>query len=272
LDLIHSDLWFRLYLRLNQIQGQNIQAGEYQLSKTMSLAQILQEFQHGTFDVRLTFIEGWRKEQYAALLREVFDTEFAQNFLAQVQSQEGYLFPDTYLVQNNITPAALLKLLIETFDQRVDTKMRQAFEEQGLTLQQALIIASIVEREAKFTVDRPQVAAILIKRFLAGWPLDADATVQYAKANLNCSISNLDCEWWPQDLTEADLGIDSPYNTRKYPQLPPTPIANPGLAAISAVAFPKDTPYWYYLSDDEGRIHYAKTLEQHQQNIHAYLH
>lgn len=271
LGLIRSDLWFRLYLRLNQVQGAFLQAGSYQLSASMSLAQILEEFSHGTFDLQLTFIEGWRREEYAAYLGSKFDQDFAQKFLVQAKDHGGYLFPDTYLVQKDVTPSDLIVLLTKTFEQKIDANLKQGFEKQSLSLEQAVVLASIVEREAKLLADRPQVAGILIKRFLAGWPLEADATVQYAKANLTCSLTNLECDWWPKDLGEEDLKIDSPYNTRLHPGLPPAPIAYPGLTALKAVSEPEDTPDWYYLSDQQGNIHYAKTLEEHQQNIQTYL-
>jgi UPF0755 protein len=153
----------------------------------------------------------------------------------------------------------------------------------GLSADQAIILASIVEREAAKDGDRPVVAAILVKRFKEGMKLDADATVQYAVATntfSNCLIrSSAPCSpeeindftWWPASLTQADLDFDSPYNTRKYAVLPPTPICNPGLAALSVVATAQPTDYLFYLTDKTGVTHFAKTIEQHNANVAAYL-
>ena len=103
------------------------------------------------------------------------------------------------------------------------------------------------------------------------WPLQADATVQYAVADVQCLISNAQCNWWPQNLTRQNLQIDSPYNTYKFKGLPPGPICNPGLASIKAVIEYQKTPYWFYLSDLQGRTHYAETIEGHNANIARYL-
>lgn len=138
--------------------------------------------------------------------------------------------------------------------------------------EEVLILASIVEREVKFNNDRPIVAGILLKRLEKNWPLQADATVQYAIASAKCKGKSAKCgNWWPKNLTREDLKIKSPYNTYLYPGLPPGPICNPGLAAIEAVLNPVGSEYWFYLSDEEGKMHYAKTAEEHEENISKYL-
>lgn len=272
LGLIKSALFFRIYLRFFNPQSNQIQAGEYDLSPAMSLAQIVQELSHGTFDVRLTFIEGWRKEEYAFYLFKNFGEEFASEFLNDPQAQEGYLFPDTYLVSQKIEASELVSLLRSNFDQKVDENLRSLIEAQGLTFEQGITLASIIEREAKREEDRPLVVDILIKRLKNGWPLEADATTQYAKANVQCPMFNVQCDWWSKELTGEDLNLDSPFNTRKVSGLPPSPIANPGLSAIYAVAHPQESEYWYYLSDENSKIHYSQTLEQHNQKILEFLH
>ena len=129
-----------------------------------------------------------------------------------------------------------------------------------------IILASIVEREAKHDQDRSVVAGILKKRYQKGWPLEADATIQYA-----LGYDEIEKTWWRKKLSTEDLQIDSSYNTRINPGLPPTPICNPGLAAINAVITPKETSYWYYISDQKNNMHYATTLDAHNQNIEKYL-
>jgi UPF0755 protein len=133
-----------------------------------------------------------------------------------------------------------------------------------------LILSSIVEREVRLEKDRPVVAGILIKRWRSDWPLQADATIQYLKADLNCRNRGVNCDWW-EPVSGADLDIDSPYNSYLYRGLVPGPICNPGLASIQAVSNPQDTDYWFYLSDYSGEVHYARTNEEHSENIERYL-
>ena len=114
------------------------------------------------------------------------------------------------------------------------------------------------------------VAGILLKRLKADWPLQVDATLQYALANFRCSQIKTDCNWWLIP-TAADKKTDSLYNTYKYKGLPPTPICNPGLVSIEAVVYPQDSDYWFYLSDKKGQMYYARTVEEHNSNIQKYL-
>src|SRR5581483_2493272 len=118
--------------------------------------------------------------------------------------------------------------------------------------------ASIIERETKSEEERPIVAGILLKRINAGWPLQADATIQYALGN-----------WDP--VNADDLKIQSPYNTYLNTGLPPTPICNPGLSSINAAKNPTQSNYWYYLHDKDGQIHYATTIDEQNANIAKYL-
>ena len=140
---------------------------------------------------------------------------------------------------------------------------------------QVLTLASILEREVKLDEDRPIVAEILLKRLEKGWPLQADATVQYVlgyQTETGAESGEIEGTWWKKDLTKGDLDVDSAYNTRLVEGLPPGPICNPGIKSIGAVLKPAaPTPYWYYLSDSEGNMHYAVTLEEHEQNTTTYL-
>ncbi|KKR30276.1 MAG: putative periplasmic solute-binding protein [Candidatus Woesebacteria bacterium GW2011_GWA1_39_8] len=120
-----------------------------------------------------------------------------------------------------------------------------------------------------YCYERPVVAGILFNRLDIGMGLQVDATVQYAAATIKCK-SNSECNWWPI-LTRENLLIYSPYNTYKYRGLPPAPIANPGLYSLKAVINSEDTEYLYYLHDSEGNIHYAKSLDEHNENVRKYL-
>ncbi len=264
--LIRSPLAFRLLVYLHGWQGQ-LQAGKFILSASMSARKIAQTLTKGRLDRWFTVPEGWRREQIAALLQKqlAFD---GHRFLQLTQGKEGYLFPDSYLIPPYFDEAALVQLMEKNFRRRTATLWSQA---QGKTLgqQEAVILASLVEREAKFAADRREVAAILLKRWRAGWPLQVDATIQYLKASQNCRQS-LNCRWWPS-LSHQDFKISSPYNTYLHSGLPPGPICNPSLAALKAVLTAPATENWYYLSDRQGHLHFARTISEHQRNIRRYL-
>lgn len=244
--LIHSSLAFNLVLYQQGLMGK-IQAGDFRLSREMNALEIVQSLTHGTLDQWTVFIEGWRAEEIAAELK-LPNSEFV--------SEEGFLFPDTYLMPKNASPAAVIKILKNNFDKKIDSLLAD-IKKSDLTLKQVIILASLVEREVSQDQDRAIVAGILLKRWQNDWPLQVDATVQYALGR--------DGNWWPK-VSKADLEIKSAYNTYLYRGLPPGPICNPGLASIKAVIYPKESEYWFYLSDRQGQMHYARTLEEHNSN------
>ena len=259
--LINSSNLFKIYLRIANLTG-NIQAGEYQIPKNLNLIQLVETLQHGTFAKKVTIIEGLRREQIA----EIYEQELGipQNgFLESSKDLEGKLFPETYFFEKDITAGQIVEKMVATYNTKVTDEIINRAEEKGFNEQELLILASIVEREVNTEKDRPIVAGILAKRLEAEWPLQADATTQYAIGTKE--------DWWPKSITADDLEADSPYNTRKNPGLPPTPICNPGLEAVKAVADYVETPYWYYLTDSEGVTHYAETLDEHDANISKYL-
>jgi len=271
--LIRSALVFKILVSTQGLANK-IQAGDFRLNSSLTTQEIAEILTHGTLDVWLTFPEGWRREEYGQRLAANLEDFDYQEFLNLTENLEGKLFPDTYLVPTDASPSAVVKILTNNFEKKTkDLKISR----------QELILASIVEREARAEEDRSIVAGILLKRWQKNWALQADATIQYAKANVECRMparqaspgeaggENGECEWWAKKLTKEDLNIDSPYNTYKYKGLPPKPICNPGLAAIKAVLNPVETDFWFYLSDSQGKMHYAKTAEEHEENISKYL-
>jgi len=269
--LIRHALAFKLII-LSQGLVDKIQAGSFSFKTSLSPKEIAYTLTHGTNDIWLTFPEGWRKEEFAQRLSTNLVNFDSSQFLQLASSHEGELFPDTYLISKEASPAAVFNLLFNNFQKKFDKELESSLLKLGLTNKEALILASLVEREAKNNQDRPIVAGILIKRLKADWPLQVDATLQYALANSKLQTPNTKLEdWWPTPTT-TDKKINSPYNTYKYEGLPPTPICNPGLASIKAVVYFKKTDYWFYLSDVSGKkIHYAKTTEEHNENIRQYL-
>lgn len=264
--LIRSSVAFQI-LASQQSLSRKIQAGDFRINPKMRPSEIIQELTHGTLDHWVTLLEGWRREEIAEKLASELGSEESKfkeaKFLELSKNLEGQLFPDTYLLPKDVDAQRVLAILNHNFEKKTaDLKPTK----------QALILASIIEREAKYDQDRPIIAGILLRRLNAGWPLQADATVQYAVATNRCPLITGSCEeWWPRKLTKEDLQIKSSYNTYLFRGLPPAPIANPGLAAIKAALQPKETGYWYYLSDKDGRMHYAETIEEHNQNIEKYL-
>lgn len=267
--LIKNTLAFKIMVGKEGI-AKKLQAGDFRLSPSMNLFEIAQALTHGTLDIWVTIPEGLRREEIAVILKNSFakqGIEFdSDGFLNKTVDLEGFLFPDTYLIPKNASSDDIIKILRDNFEKKYASLTLST----NLTEKQIITLASLIEREVKHDKDRPIAAGILIKRLRKGWPLQVDATIQYAKANIECQMPEVKCQWWPKVIAK-DLGIDSPYNTYKNQGLPPTPICNPGLASLKAVVEPLDSEYWYYLSDNSGNIHYAKTLEEHEENIRKYL-
>lgn len=254
-DLIKSNLAFRFLVYIKGYSGK-VQAGSFELSSSQNNQEIMRSLTHGTTDIWLTFPEGWRKEQMADRLKANLMDFDKRDFLDL--AQEGYLFPDTYLVPKAVDADQMLKIFAKNFDSKVSPEVAES----NLTLNQILTLASLVEREVQTSQDKAMVAGILIKRWQADWPLQIDATLQYAKGTA--------ADWWPK-VTGADKKINSSYNTYQHKGLPAGPICNPGLDSIKAVLQPQASNFWFYLSDAQGQTHYAITSEQHSQNIAKYL-
>lgn len=239
-----------------------IQAGEFKLSQDMNGVEVANSLTHGTTDTWLTLIEGMRKEEMAEIIAKTLSIPEIE---IKSKTKEGYIFPDTYQVPKNASADIVLSII------KNNNKFIEAFQnikkQTKLTEKQVLILASLVEREARQSSTREKVAGIILKRYLTDWPLQIDATVQYILGYQPSEKS-----WWKKYLTEDDLKIESPYNTYRHPGLPPEPICNPSLSSINAVinANP-NTPYWYYITDPQGVMHYAVTLEEHENNINKFL-
>ncbi len=260
--LIKDQVAFFVLVKLSKMENK-IQAGDFRLRPNMSAREIMEELTHGTLDVWVTLLEGWRIEEIALKLAQELSIP-EQEFLKY--AKEGYMFPDTYLIPKDASASAVAQILENTFNEKVDAEIRAGIVNQGLTFEEGIILASIVEREGRTDTDRPMIAGILINRLKDGWPLQADATLQYA-----LGYQADEKTWWKKKLSDEDKKIKSPYNTYLNPGLPPTPISNPGLSAIQAVANPILTDYRYYLHDPSGQVHYAVSLKEHQQNIDQFL-
>lgn len=277
--IIADDRVFRDYLIYSGLDT-SLQTGEFELSPRMTALEVGWALQDSTpEEVTFRILPGWRLEEIAATL-PTSGLEFSPNeFLAVAQNPpsqltftqqlppdvtlEGFLFPDSYRLSRKISMLAFFETVLEDFQLKVGQELQDGFQRQGLDLHQAVTLASIVQREAVVEDEMPMIASVFLNRLAAGIKLDSDPTVQYS---LGYDRDN--STWWKNPLSLKDLQVNSHYNTYLYSGLPPGPIANPGLSALQAVAFPAQTPYYFFRSacDGSGRHNFAETFEQHKQN------
>lgn len=263
-NLIKNSKLFQIFYRLNE-DKYNIQAGSFELSQTMSLTEVLETLSDGADDVWITFPEGVRREEIAQSLLGYDLVNFDMDeFLLQTVGMEGKLFPDTYLVPKEITTQALISLMNNTFEKKI-ALLADDVKKSEYSVDELIVIASLLEREAKGLDQMKRVAGVIFKRLQLGMPLQVDATLQYAKG-----FNEQTGTWWSTPLA-ADKEIDSRYNTYQNPGLPPAPICNPGFEALEASVNPLYSDYLYYIHDSAGQIHFGRTLQEHNQNINNYL-
>lgn len=280
--LIKDSLAFRIYARLDckginfakpltllkkysnaECLSGKIQAGSFKLSPTMDLATLSTTLTKGRVDSWIRILEGLRNEEVVEKLVKQYS--FKKEDFLQI-AKLGYMFPDTYLFKVNSTAKEISDKMQTTFSEKFDASLIEKVKAQGLTAEEGVTLASIVQRESGKSEDDKIIASVFYNRINIGMPLGADATTQYA-----LGYDTETKTWWKKDLTEQDLGDTSPYNTRKASGLPPGPICNPGLAALKAVAEPATSDYYYFLYGTDGKLHLAKTLAEHNANKIKYL-
>ncbi|MBE0687147.1 MAG: endolytic transglycosylase MltG [Anaerolineaceae bacterium] len=256
-----------------------VQSGYFRIEPEMNGIEIAEKITNPIPDkVRFIILPGWRMEEISTVLPnsglEINPDEFFQMVrnpssellpadLEEVSSLEGFLFPGEYLVDRKITTIDFIQLFLNAFLENLNDEYLIAFENKGLTLNQAIIIASMVEREAVITDEMPMIASVFLNRYLIGMKFDSDPTVQYAVGyNINQAT------WWTNPLSLNDLQFDSPFNTYLYNGLPPHAICNPSLNAIKAVANASESPYYYFRAkcDGSGYHNFAETYEEHLGN------
>jgi UPF0755 protein len=187
----------------------------------------------------------------------------------EAKSLEGFLFPDTYEVDRKATPTEIASTMLRQFERRYGADLRQAAAGRGLTLVQAVTLASIVEREAAHPEERPVISSVYNNRLQAGMRLEADPTVQYAVASLDRGADGR-AALWKRDLTYEDLKTESPYNTYRVGGLPPAPICNPGLDSLRAASSPAATAYLFFVARGDGSHAFATTAEEHFANVQRF--
>lgn len=257
---IRSRRFFEM-LMLSLGTDKNISHGEYYFDRPVSVIKVAMRItgrEFGVERVKITFPEGFTNAQIAARLEKELHAFDRARFLELANKNEGYLFPDTYIFFPWTTPDMAFNTLRNTFDAKMEP-LKKDIDASKRSFSDIIIMASLIEKEANGTDDREMIAGILWKRIDKGIPLQVDAPFLYILGKES------------KELTKEDLAIDSPYNTYKNKGLTPTSIGNPGIASIKAALNPKDSPYLYYLHDKDGTIYYARTYQEHLQNIKKYL-
>lgn len=249
------------YVSVLFYEPKDIKASSYVFERPITTFEVAERLTQGDFDtglIRFTHFEGERVSILAERASEVLPNFDVENFAYKTETLEGKLFPDTYFIPSNYTEEELLTLMTNTFEQKI-SGLEPLMENSNLTLDEIIILASIIEREANSPESKKMVSGILQNRLESGMPLQADATMEYV---LDKPLS---------ELTPEDLKIESSYNTYLYKGLPPTPIGNPGLESIMAVLEPTKSEYFYYITGNDGEFYYAKTYNDHLRNIEKYL-
>ncbi|OHA62873.1 MAG: hypothetical protein A3E07_00690 [Candidatus Wildermuthbacteria bacterium RIFCSPHIGHO2_12_FULL_45_9] len=286
--LIRSALFFQLHVLMKDFASK-LQAGTYKVSPSLSPARIAQKFVSGQIiQTKMRILEGWSIERIGNYAQEenlLNREEFFQaagfspkqkgkalasaielasdyDFLADKPSNmglEGYLFPDTYQIQEDENAEKLVRRMLENFDRQLTSQMRQDIQAGRHTIYDVVTMASIIEKEVRTPEDKKIVSGIFWKRLAEGMPLQADATITYVTGKRSTNISL------------EELKIASPYNTYQYPGLPLGPISNPGIESLKAAIYPTESSYWFYLSKPDGETVFSKTYQEHLAAKQKYL-
>ncbi len=282
--IISNTLFFNYYV-LQDKSANSLQAGKYELSPSMTIRQIAAKFKEGDVvadpGIKITIPEGYKTSEIEELLissgflfkeselqeavgisaplaREIFGLGFLSD-LPPRATIDGFLFPDTYFFEQDSQLNSIVGKMLLNFNEKIPDATRVKIKARGKNLYEVVIMASLLEKEVRTLEDMKLVSGVLWKRMEIGMPLQVDATLAYITGNKTGEITN------------EDKLIDSPYNTYKYRGLPPTPIANPGLNAITAAIEPEVSNYLYYLSAPGGETVFSETLEEHNENKAKYL-
>jgi UPF0755 protein len=238
-----------------------LKAGEYHFDAPMTPVAVIDKLRRGdVFVIHITFPEGLNVFEMA----KIFESKGfgpAKSFVEAGRSLEGFLFPETYALSRHTDAPKLVHQMNEAFERTLTPEMRAAAEARGLSIQQLVTLASIVEKETGNPSERPIVASVYENRLRIGMALQCDPTVIYALELAGRYDGN---------IRRDDLQFDSPYNTYKYPGLPPGPIASPGRASLDAVVHPMETEYLYFVSRNDGSHVFAATLAEHNRNVQRY--
>ena len=271
--VVQDNLTFRLALWRSG-KGRQLKAGEYRFDRAMTPAEVIDKIARGdVYTISITFPEGLTMAEMAriyeshglgtakAFLDAAGDAAAIHDIDPSAKDLEGYLFPETYALTRKADAATLVRQMVAGFQRALTQQVKDAAAARSISVRQLVTLASIVEKETAKPEERPLVAAVYQTRLRIGMPLQCDPTVIYALSRAGRYNGN---------LHRDDLSFDSPYNTYRYPGLPPGPIANPGRASIEAAARPADADYLYFVSRNDGSHVFARTLDEHSRNVQKY--
>lgn len=265
--IIRNAKAFSIYAKVNGIN--NLQAGDYRLSSKQSVPEITEIISSGKvttvnvlispglrLDQILTALkkDGYKEDELEAALVSVRDHPLLKNLPADTPL-EGYLFPDTYQIGPGTSAKQLFTIMLSNLQDKITPQLETQIKAQGLTVPEAVVMASIVQKEVKDPTVQPTVAQVFLKRYREGIKLGSDVTYMYIEAKTG---------------TQVGPTLDSPYNTRKYSGLPPSAISNFNFSALEAVANPTKTDYLFFVAGDDGTTHFSKTLEEHESLVQKY--
>jgi peptidoglycan lytic transglycosylase G len=271
--IVRDDLTYRIALWRSGA-ARRLKAGEYRFDRAMTPLDVIDKIARGDVVMTtITFREGLTIQE----MSQVFDmagvgpaatfVEAARDasLIADVDSAardlEGYLFPDTYSFPRKTDAPRVVRAMVDRFHHVLTPELKASADARGMTVRQLVTLASIVEKETGRAEERPLIAAVYANRLRIGMPLQCDPTVIYALLRTGQYNGN---------LRRDDLMLDSPYNTYRYPGLPPGPIAAPGKGSLEAAAKPAAVEYLYFVSRNDGSHEFARTLEEHNRNVEKF--
>jgi UPF0755 protein len=265
------DAWsFRLAARLSGAE-RRLKAGEYRFAESASPIDVVARLERGevfrrpvTFPEGLTIVEMGALAERAELVRAAdfaraaSDGSRIQRFDPEARTLEGYLFPSTYTFARRAESDTVIEAMIDGFERAFDARLREAAAARHMTVRDAVTLASLIEKETAQPDERPIVSGVYHNRLARDMPLQCDPTVIYALMLAGK---------WNGNIQRVHLQMDSPYNTYRFPGLPPGPIASPGRASLEAAVFPADVTYLYFVSRNDGTHVFAETLAEHNRNV-----
>ena len=275
--LIKNKVLFKVVSKFKE-DNNGVKAGKYLLSQKYSNSEILDVLISGkTYNdgIKVTIPEGstykevikyltnkkiGKAEVYEELINNPKEFYDKYKFLDEkdITTLEGFLYPDTYYFEKDMSEKDVISAMLKRFSEVYTPELKEKQKKMGLTLQQVINMASIIEKEAVKDVDRPKIAGVFYNRLEIGMPLQSDATIQYIFDERKHIVSY------------SDLKIDSPYNSYLNKGLPPTPISNPGIKSIEAALEPEDNDYLYFVATVDGGNNYSKTYDEHLKYVKEY--
>jgi UPF0755 protein len=271
--VIRDTITYRAALWLTG-DARRLKAGEYRFERAMTPVEVIGKLARGdVYFVSVTFPEGLTFREMGKLFEArgvgpasafedaASDRSLIRHLDPSARNLEGYLFPDTYALPRHAGATALARQMVANFERVFTPELRQAAEAAGLSIREAVTLASLIEKETARPEERPIVAAVYANRRRLGMPLQCDPTVIYALQLAGTYSGN---------LRREDLGVDSPYNTYRYPGLPPGPIASPGKSSLEAAVHPAAVDFLYFVSRNDGSHEFARTLDEHNRNVRKY--